>query len=77
MPLGSIGNFGAFSFHETKNYSMGEVGALLIKDPKFADHAEIIREKGTNRCQFHRVEIDKYTWVDLGSSYLPRELNAA
>jgi dTDP-4-amino-4,6-dideoxygalactose transaminase len=77
MPLGSIGNFGAFSFHETKNYSMGEGGALLIKDPKFADHAEIIREKGTNRCQFHRGEIDKYTWVDLGSSYLPSELNAA
>lgn len=76
-PLGSIGNFGAFSFHETKNYSMGEGGALLIKDPKFADHAEIIREKGTNRCQFHRGEIDKYTWVDLGSSYLPSELNAA
>jgi dTDP-4-amino-4,6-dideoxygalactose transaminase len=77
MPLGSIGNFGAFSFHETKNYSMGEGGALLIKDPKFADHAEIIREKGTNRCQFHRGEIDKYTWVDIGSSYLPSDMIAA
>lgn len=75
--LGSIGDFGAFSFHETKNYSMGEGGALLIKDSKYADHAEIIREKGTNRCLFHRGEIDKYTWVDLGSSYLPSELNAA
>lgn len=75
--LGALGNFGCYSFHETKNYSMGEGGALLIRDPKFADRAEIIREKGTNRCQFHRGEVDKYTWVELGSSYLPSELNAA
>lgn len=75
--LGSIGDFGCYSYHETKNYSMGEGGALLINDPKFNDRAEIIREKGTNRCQFHRGEVDKYTWVELGSSYLPSELNAA
>lgn len=75
--LGTLGDFGCYSYHETKNYSMGEGGALLIRDPKFADHAEIIREKGTNRCQFHRGEVDKYTWVELGSSYLPSELNAA
>lgn len=75
--LGTLGDFGCFSYHETKNYSMGEGGALLIRDEKFADHAEIIREKGTNRCQFHRGEVDKYTWVELGSSYLPSELNAA
>lgn len=75
--LGALGDFGCYSFHETKNYSMGEGGALLIKDAKFADRAEIIREKGTNRCQFHRGEVDKYTWVELGSSYLPSELNAA
>lgn len=75
--LGSLGDFGCYSYHETKNYSMGEGGALLIRDSKFADHAEIIREKGTNRCQFHRGEVDKYTWVELGSSYLPSELNAA
>ncbi|MCQ2104494.1 MAG: dTDP-4-amino-4,6-dideoxygalactose transaminase [Fibrobacter sp.] len=75
--LGALGDFGCYSYHETKNYSMGEGGALLIRDPKFADHAEIIREKGTNRCQFHRGEVDKYTWVELGSSYLPSELNAA
>lgn len=77
ISCGNLGDFGAFSFHETKNYSMGEGGALLIKNPMYADRAEIIREKGTNRCQFHRGEIDKYTWVDLGSSYLPSELNAA
>jgi len=75
--LGTLGDFGCYSYHETKNYSMGEGGALLIQDPKFADTAEIIREKGTNRCQFHRGEVDKYTWVNLGSSYLPSELNAA
>ncbi len=75
--LGTLGDFGCYSYHETKNYSMGEGGALLIKDPKYADTAEIIREKGTNRCQFHRGEVDKYTWVNLGSSYLPSELNAA
>lgn len=75
--LGTLGDFGCYSYHETKNYSMGEGGALLINDPKFNDRAEIIREKGTNRCQFHRGEVDKYTWVELGSSYLPSELNAA
>ena len=75
--LGTLGDFGCYSYHETKNYSMGEGGALLIADSKYADRAEIIREKGTNRCQFHRGEVDKYTWVELGSSYLPSELNAA
>ena len=75
--LGSLGDFGCYSYHETKNYSMGEGGALLINRPEFCDRAEIIREKGTNRCQFHRGEVDKYTWVELGSSYLPSELNAA
>lgn len=75
--LGALGDFGCYSYHETKNYSMGEGGALLIRDKKFCDRAEIIREKGTNRCQFHRGEVDKYTWVELGSSYLPSELNAA
>jgi len=75
--LGTIGDFGCFSFHETKNYTMGEGGALLIKDEKYIEQAEIIREKGTNRSKFFRGQIDKYTWVDLGSSYLPSELNAA
>ena len=75
--LGSIGNFGCYSFHETKNYSMGEGGALLINDAQYADDAEIIREKGTNRSQFWRGKVDKYRWVDVGSSYLPSELNAA
>lgn len=75
--LGTLGDFGCYSYHETKNYSMGEGGAILIKDAKFADRAEIIREKGTNRCQFHRGEVNKYTWIELGSSYLPSELNAA
>jgi len=75
--LGTIGDFGCLSFHETKNYSMGEGGAILIKDKKFINRAEIIREKGTNRSQFFRGQVDKYTWVDLGSSYLPSELNAA
>lgn len=76
-PLGTIGHFGCFSFHETKNVTMGEGGALLLKDFKFIEAAEIIREKGTNRSQFFRGEIDKYTWVEAGSSYLPSELNAA
>ncbi|MCF0187730.1 MAG: dTDP-4-amino-4,6-dideoxygalactose transaminase, partial [Bacteroidaceae bacterium] len=75
--LGTIGDFGCYSFHETKNYSMGEGGALLIKDEKDIERAEIIREKGTNRSKFFRGQIDKYTWVDAGSSYLPSELNAA
>lgn len=75
--LGAIGDFGCYSFHETKNYSMGEGGALLIKDQKNVELAEIIREKGTNRSKFFRGEIDKYTWVAAGSSYLPSELNAA
>lgn len=75
--LGTIGDYGCFSFHETKNYSMGEGGALLIKDPANAERAEIIREKGTNRAKFFRGQIDKYTWVDAGSSYLPGDMNAA
>ena len=75
--LGSIGDFGCYSFHETKNYSMGEGGALLIQDPKQITQAEIVREKGTNRSQFFRGEVDKYTWMAAGSSYLPSELNAA
>jgi len=75
--LGSIADYGCFSFHETKNYSMGEGGALLIKDKKNIEKAEIIREKGTNRSRFFRGQVDKYTWVDKGSSYLPSELNAA
>lgn len=75
--LGTIGDFGCYSFHETKNYSMGEGGAILIKDDKYIEKAEITREKGTNRSQFFRRQIDKYTWVDYGSSYLPSELNAA
>lgn len=75
--LGSIGDFGCFSFHETKNYSMGEGGAILINNKKDVDRAEIIREKGTNRTQFFRGEIDKYTWIDVGSSYLQSELNCA
>lgn len=75
--LGTIGNFGCYSFHETKNYSMGEGGAILIRDPEKISEAEILREKGTNRSQFFRGQIDKYTWVDYGSSFLPSELNAA
>lgn len=75
--LGTIGDFGCFSFHETKNYSMGEGGALLIKDPRYVEEAEIIREKGTNRSKFYRGQIDKYTWVNYGSSYLPSDMNAA
>lgn len=76
-PLGTIGNFGCFSFHETKNYSMGEGGCLLIRDKEMIEKAEIIREKGTNRSKFFRGQVDKYTWVSAGSSYLPSELNAA
>lgn len=75
--LGSIGDYGCFSFHETKNYCMGEGGAILLRDPDMIEQAEIIREKGTNRSKFFRGQIDKYTWVDKGSSYLPSELNAA
>ncbi len=76
-PLGTIGDYGCLSFHETKNYSMGEGGCLLIRDKEMIEKAEIIREKGTNRSKFFRGEIDKYTWVSAGSSYLPSELNAA
>ncbi len=77
--LGTIGDFGCYSFHETKNYVCGEGGALLINsdDKKIIERAEIIREKGTNRSKFHRGEVDKYTWVDVGSSYLPSDLLAA
>ena len=75
--LGTIGDFGCYSFHETKNYSMGEGGALVINDENYIERAEILREKGTNRSKFYRGEIDKYTWVDYGDSYLPSELNAA
>jgi len=76
-PLGTIGDYGCFSFHETKNISMGEGGALLIADPANIENAEIVREKGTNRSKFFRGQIDKYSWVEAGSSYLPSELNAA
>ncbi len=76
-PLGVIGDYGCYSFHETKNLSMGEGGALLIRDAKNIEKAEIIREKGTDRSRFFRGQVDKYTWVDTGSSYLPSELNAA
>lgn len=75
--LGAIGDFGCFSFHETKNYSMGEGGAVLVNDADCVERAEIIREKGTNRSIFLRGQVDKYTWVDIGSSFLPSELNAA
>ena len=76
-PLGSMGDFGCLSFHETKNIHCGEGGALLINDEKYVERAEIIREKGTNRSQFFRGQVDKYRWVDIGSSYLPGELTAA
>lgn len=76
-PLGTIGHLGAYSFHETKNIISGEGGALLVNDERFAERAEIIREKGTNRSQFFRGQVDKYTWVDIGSSYLPGEVIAA
>ena len=75
--LGTIGDIGCYSFHETKNYSMGEGGAVLINDPALIEPAEIIREKGTDRSRFLRGQVDKYTWVQAGSSYLPSELNAA
>ncbi|EXI88304.1 MAG: UDP-4-amino-4-deoxy-L-arabinose--oxoglutarate aminotransferase [Candidatus Accumulibacter regalis] len=76
-PLGSIGDLGALSFHETKNIISGEGGALLVNNTGFAERAEIIREKGTNRARFFRGQVDKYTWIDVGSSYLPSELVAA
>lgn len=76
-PLGAIGDLAAISFHETKNIISGEGGALLVNNPAFAQRAEIIREKGTNRSQFFRGQVDKYTWVDVGSSYLPGEIIAA
>lgn len=75
--LGTIGDFGCYSFHETKNYSMGEGGAIVINDEKYIEKAEILREKGTNRSQFFRGQVAKYNWVDYGSSYLPSDLNAA
>lgn len=75
--LGTIGDFGCYSFHETKNYSMGEGGALVINNADYNERAEILREKGTNRAKFFRGQVDKYTWVDFGDSYLPSELNAA
>ena len=75
--LGTIGDFGCFSFHETKNYSMGEGGALLINDPAYIERAEILREKGTNRSKYFRGEIAKYSWVDVGSSFLPSDILAA
>lgn len=75
--LGTLGDFGCYSFHETKNYTMGEGGALVIKEEAYNEKAEILREKGTNRSKFFRGQIDKYTWVDSGSSYLPSDMNAA
>jgi len=75
--LGTIGDFGCYSFHETKNYSMGEGGAIVVNNPDYIEKAEILREKGTNRAKFFRGQVDKYTWVDFGDSYLPSELNAA
>ena len=75
--LGTLGDFGCYSFHETKNYSMGEGGALLIRNPAYNERAEILREKGTNRSRFYRGQVDKYTWLDFGDSYLPSDMNAA
>lgn len=75
--LGTIGDFGCYSFHETKNYSMGEGGALVINNSVYNERAEILREKGTNRSKFFRGQVDKYTWVDFGDSYLPSDMNAA
>ncbi len=75
--LGTLGDFGCYSFHETKNYSMGEGGAIVINNSKYNEKAEILREKGTNRSKFFRGQVDKYTWCDFGDSYLPSELNAA
>lgn len=77
MPLGTIGDLGTYSFHETKNVISGEGGALLCRDPDFVDRAEILREKGTDRSRFFRGEVDRYSWVDLGSSFLPAEVTAA
>ena len=76
-PLGSFGPLATLSFHETKNLTCGEGGALLINDRRFVERAEILRAKGTNRARFHRGQVDKYTWVDVGSSYLPSEISAA
>ena len=75
--LGTIGDFGCFSFHETKNYSMGEGGAIIVKDYNDFERAEIVREKGTDRSRFFRGQVDKYTWVEAGSSFLPSDINAA
>ena len=75
--LGTIGDFGCYSFHETKNYTMGEGGALLFQKEEYLEKAEVLREKGTDRSKFFRGQVDKYRWVDYGSSYLPSELNAA
>ncbi|MCR2041971.1 dTDP-4-amino-4,6-dideoxygalactose transaminase [Parvibacter caecicola] len=75
--LGTIGDIGCFSFHETKNYSMGEGGAISVNNPRFRERADVIREKGTNRSNFLRGQVDKYTWVDEGSSFLPSDMNAA
>ena len=75
--LGTIGDFGCYSFHETKNYSMGEGGAIVINNPAYIEKAEILREKGTNRSQFFRGQVAKYNWVDFGDSYLQSDLNAA
>ena len=75
--LGTIGDFGCYSFHETKNFSMGEGGAIVINNPAYFEKAEILREKGTNRAKFFRGQVDKYTWVEFGDSYLPSEINAA
>lgn len=76
-PLGTLGKYGTYSFHETKNYSMGEGGCLIINNPEDIEKAEILREKGTDRSKFWRGQVDKYTWQDLGSSYLPSDMNAA
>ena len=76
-PLGTFGEFGCFSFHETKNFSMGEGGALLIRDEKYIENAEIYREKGTDRSKYYRGQVDKYRWQNYGSSYLPSDMNAA
>lgn len=76
-PAGSMSSVGCFSFHETKNYSMGEGGAVILNDASLVERAEIIREKGTDRSRFYRGQVDKYTWVDIGSSFLPSEMNAA
>lgn len=77
QPLGTIGDYGCYSFHETKNYSMGEGGAILVKDKDKFEEAEIVREKGTDRSRFYRGQVDKYTWVTAGSSFLPSDINAA